>query len=68
MSPPEADRVRIARKQREPVRVYGGDAVELLTRCWAASDGPCGKRLHPVLGEVLDTWPGMVISITSTLR
>lgn len=42
------------RRQRTPVRRYDDDAVELLTRCWAASDGPTGKRLHPVLGEVLD--------------
>jgi hypothetical protein len=41
------------RKQREPVGVYGPDAVELLTRCWAVLDGPTGKRLHPALPEVL---------------
>ena len=41
------------RKQREPIRVYDDAAVELLTRCWAALDGPTGKRLHPALGEVL---------------
>ena len=42
------------RKRREPVRVYGDEAVALATRCWAALDGPAGKRLHPALGEVLD--------------
>jgi transposase InsO family protein len=42
------------RKTREPVRVYGEQAVELLTRCWAALDGPTGKRLHPILPVVLD--------------
>ena len=44
------------RKQREPVRQYGQDAVELLTRCWAALDGPTGKRLHPALPGVLDNF------------
>lgn len=42
------------RRQREPVQVYGDEAVELLTRCWAILDGPSGKRLHPALPEVLD--------------
>ncbi|WP_129670086.1 integrase catalytic domain-containing protein [Phytoactinopolyspora endophytica] len=41
------------RKERVPVRVYGPDAVELLTRCWAVLDGPTGKRLRPALPEVL---------------
>ena len=41
------------RKQRDPVAVYGDAAVGLLTRCWAALDGPTGKRLHPALPAVL---------------
>jgi transposase InsO family protein len=41
------------RRQRVPVRVYDQAAVELLTRCWAALDGPTGKRLHAGLPEVL---------------
>ncbi|HEX6326546.1 MAG TPA: transposase family protein [Jiangellaceae bacterium] len=41
------------RKRRDPVRVYGEEAVELLTRCWAALDGPTGKRLKPALPGVL---------------
>lgn len=51
-----ADRARggpIPRKPRDPIRVYDDAAVDLLTRCWAALDGPTGKRLHPALGEVL---------------
>jgi transposase InsO family protein len=44
------------RKQRDPVLVYGEEAVELLTRCWAVLDGPTGKRLHPAL-------PGVVASM-----
>lgn len=42
------------RKKREPVRIYGDEAVELLTRCWAVLDGPTGKRLHAAIGQVLD--------------
>lgn len=42
------------RKPRDLVRVYDDAAVGLLTRCWAALDGPTGKRLHPALPQVLD--------------
>lgn len=42
------------RQRRDPVRTYGDEAIELLTRCWAALDGPTGKRLHPILPVVLD--------------
>lgn len=41
------------RKPREPVHKYGPEAIDLLTRCWAALDGPTGKRLHPALPQVL---------------
>ena len=41
------------RKPRAPVWVYDQAAVELLTRCWAALDGPTGKRLRPALPAVL---------------
>lgn len=51
-----ADRARAGpspRRQRVPVRIYGEESVELLTRCWAALDGPAGKRLHPALPQLL---------------
>lgn len=41
------------RKQREPVYVYGPEVVELLTTCWAALDGPTGKRLHPAMPQLI---------------
>lgn len=41
------------RKPRDPVAVYGPEVIELLTRCWAALDGPCGKRLAPALPQLL---------------
>ena len=41
------------RQRGEPVRIYGEEAVELLTRCWAVLDGPTGKRLKPALPVVL---------------
>jgi hypothetical protein len=44
----------VPRRRREPVRVYGPEAIELVTRCWAVLDGPTGKRLHPALPAVLD--------------
>ena len=51
-----ADRARggpAPRKRRAAVRVYDDDAIALLTRCWAALDGPSGKRLQPALPAVL---------------
>lgn len=42
------------RKRRDPVLTYGRDAVVVLERCWAALDGPTGKRLKPALDDVLD--------------
>ena len=42
----------LARK-REPVYRYEQAAVDLLTRCWAVLDGPCGKRLQPALEDTL---------------
>ena len=51
-----ADRARGGpppRQPRAPVTVYGEDVIALLTRCWAALDGPSGKRLHPALPEVI---------------
>lgn len=40
-------------RQREPTYTYGPDVISLLERCWAALDGPAGKRLHPALPEVI---------------
>ncbi|WP_091532731.1 integrase catalytic domain-containing protein [Microlunatus soli] len=42
------------RKRREPALTYGPAAIEVLERCWAALDGPAGKRLKPALDEVLN--------------
>jgi len=43
----------VPRQRRDPVRAYDDAAVALLIRCWAALDGPAGKRLHPALPELL---------------
>lgn len=51
-----ADQARggpVPRKVREPVLRYGPETVEVLIRCWAALDGPTGKRLAPGLPQVL---------------
>ena len=42
------------RTPRAPVLRYGPAAIEVLTLCWAALDGPCGKRLQPALDDTLD--------------
>lgn len=41
------------RRPRTPLQRYDQAAVDLLTRCWAILDGPCGKRLRPALPETL---------------
>lgn len=41
------------RAPREAVCVYGPEVVDVLTRCWAALDGPAGKRLHPALPALI---------------
>lgn len=38
---------------RAPVHTYSDEAINLLTKCWAALDGPTGKRLHPALPAVV---------------
>lgn len=42
-----------ARRAREPTRTYGTEVIEVLIRCWAALDGPAGKRLHPALPDLV---------------
>lgn len=42
------------RREREPIHRYGPAAIEVLTTCWAALDGPCGKRLQPAIEDTLD--------------
>ncbi len=55
------------RTPRAPARRYDDHAVGVLIRCWAALDGPAGKRLHAALPETLanmqrhDTWPGAIV-------
>lgn len=39
---------------RPPRRTYDDDVVNVLAQCWAALDGPCGKRLASSLAQVLD--------------
>lgn len=41
------------RRSREPLQRYDQAAVDLLTRCWAVLDGPCGKRLHRAIPDTL---------------
>jgi transposase InsO family protein len=41
------------RRAREPVCRYGPEVIEALRRVWAVLDGPTGKRLAPVMGELV---------------
>jgi hypothetical protein len=41
------------RKAREPVYRYGPEVIEALRRVWAVLDGPTGKRVAPVMGELV---------------
>ena len=45
----------VGRKRKSlPRQVYGRDVVAALEVCWAVLGGPCGKRLAPFLGEIVD--------------
>jgi hypothetical protein len=46
---------RVARARRPRVPKYGQDVVVALRFCWAVLGGPTGKRLAPVLGELVAT-------------
>lgn len=42
-----------ARAAREPVWTYGPEVIEALRKVWAVLDGPTGKRLAPMMGELV---------------
>lgn len=46
----------VGRKRKSPPlrQVYGRDVIAALEVCWAVLGGPCGKRLAPFLGELVD--------------
>ena len=45
----------VGRKRKSsPQVIYGRDVVAALEVCWAVLGGPCGKRLAPFLGEIVD--------------
>ena len=43
------------RRAREPVYRYGPEVIEALRKVWAVLDGPTGKRLAPIMGELVDS-------------
>jgi len=40
-------------KAREPLLTYGPEVIEALVKVWAVLDGPTGKRLAPVMGDLV---------------
>jgi hypothetical protein len=42
-----------ARRSREPVWTYGPEVIEALRKVWAVLDGPTGKRLAPILPDLV---------------
>jgi Integrase core domain len=44
---------RPAGRPREPVLTYGPEVIEALVKVWAVLDGPTGKRLAPVMGDLV---------------
>jgi plasmid stabilization system protein ParE len=44
---------RMGRAAREPVFTYGPEVLEGLRKVWAVLDGPTGKRLAPIMGELV---------------
>lgn len=56
------------RKQREPVCVYEPQVIEVLTRCWAAMDGPIGNGCIRRCRTWCPTCAGTVTSMGSRTR
>jgi hypothetical protein len=44
---------RPPRRPREPVVTYGPEVIDALRKVWAVLDGPTGKRLAPLLPELV---------------
>jgi len=44
---------RATRRAREPVLTYGDEVMAALRKAWAVLDGPTGKRLCPMMGELV---------------
>lgn len=42
------------RRPRGRPRAYGENILEPLTKIWATLNGPCGKRLAPFIGEMVE--------------
>ncbi len=41
------------RRAGEPVCTYGPEVIDALRKVWAVLDGPTGKRLAPIMGELV---------------
>ncbi len=46
---------RVVRERRPRAPTYGPDVVDALQFCWAVLGAPTGKRLAPVMGELVAT-------------
>jgi hypothetical protein len=55
----QALRPRVVRPRRPRVPIYGAEVVAALGLCWAVLGAPTGKRLAPVLGELVATLPAV---------
>lgn len=49
----QALRPRVVRTRRPRTPTYGPDVVVALRFCWAVLGAPTGKRLAPVIGELV---------------
>src|SRR5450759_5038078 len=52
----QALRPKVVRPRRPRAPTYGADAVVALRFCWAVLGAPTGKRLAPVMGELVATF------------
>jgi len=41
------------RRARAPVLTYGPEVIDALRKVWAVLDGPTGKRLAPIMSELV---------------
>ena len=49
-------RPKVVRPRRPRAPVYGEEVVAALRFCWAVLGAPTGKRLAPVMGELVPTF------------
>ncbi len=61
---------KAGRRKKPPGRkkTYGPEVSKILKRIWMAAEQPCGKRLHAVVGDWLDSYERAYGSVEPSVR